>query len=130
VEIFEMRVTHGNLHGRDWNAAALEPNLVLANTLIRIGGETDLSQIYSHTISLHGLARRYERCDEWEDVAVLRDLVALTQLQPDRAKQGQDCAITTQTGEWRGVYSLLAGDIDPPMPLIAILTWVPAIDLL
>jgi len=128
AEIFEIRLSPTTLWNDDWPNEDGEMNLAIVNTIVALGRDgqryaTPIAYVASHIVSRHALARRYQRGSEWDDAAVLRDISALMQVQPDKALDGQPCDIPTQGGEWRGAHLVMA-DRARPAPIVALRTWL------
>ena len=103
LEIIEIRVAPTTLRNDNWLNEDGETNLGVVNTVVALGmkGQRFLSQSVTHLFSRHALARRYQRCTEWDDAAVLRDIACLMAVQSDKKLDHAPCTIATERGEWR-----------------------------
>ena len=130
VEVFEIRVSATKLRRDDWpNGEDGESNLAIVNVVVVVGRDgqkyaTPISTVVSHVVSLHALARRYQRCTAWDDADVLRDLSCLMQVQPLARPDSVPCTISTEFGEWRGEHVSLEGTTYALAPVVAVRTWI------
>jgi len=83
-----------------------------------------LTIVVTHLISRHALARRYQRCSQWDDASVIQDIKGLMEIQPDASLDKQPCIIRVGNGSWRGEFRNMKVLDDPVAPIITIRTFV------
>lgn len=108
LTVFEMRLLSCSISDPLWeDEDRYEPNLSITNILLDINrkhyGKSDYTILTSHIVSLHALARRYERCSDRSDQSVIADLRDLLKEQP-LDQDRQPCEIATVRGSWRGQH--------------------------
>ena len=95
LEVFEIRIGPCKLRDYTWLNEEKEANLAISNFILTLGMPRlpAVTQVCTHIVSRHALARRFQRCNQWDDESVMRDLGSLMQVQPDAALNRQSCVI-------------------------------------
>jgi hypothetical protein len=87
--IIEVRAITGKLHDLRWRADDWESGIHLAQMRLEIEPhDVKLRQRSIAVVSLHSLARRFERSADRSDAGVLRDLARLAAADPDAMAPG------------------------------------------
>jgi hypothetical protein len=121
LAITELRLAASHLRNSAWDGQEWENGVSIAKLhFTTADGRLRLTATPIASVSLHALARRYQRSPRRDDAAVICDLKAL-------ARQPPADRVTTNTGCWHGrvVASRHEVDGEPrPLPLLAIRTFI------
>jgi hypothetical protein len=111
LSLFEIRLLPCKINDQAWeDVEQREPNLSISNALLTINTKhyhkSEITYLPTHIVSLHALARRYERCLDRSDAGVIADVTSLMSLQP-LAENHEPVRIDTDSGSWRGMTRML-----------------------
>jgi hypothetical protein len=136
LHIRELRLISHISRAKSWAPESpSEPGLgvfLITCEVSKRGGYTFGSVPFA-TISLHALARRFQRGRDRSEAAVLRDINDLVKAMSTHGPWA-DCRFTVGSGEWRGVRATTAqhdqnGEAIPERPSLAIRTFIDADDI-
>ncbi len=119
LAITEIRIAASHLRNSAWGGQEWEHGVSIARLeFSTAGGELRLTVTPVASVSLHALARRYQRSPQRDDAHLIRDLKAL-------ARQPPADRVTTDTGCWHGRVVASRQEVDgAPLPLLAIRTFI------
>jgi hypothetical protein len=121
LTISEVRIAASHLHNPAWDGQDWEHGISVAKLNSTTGhGQLRLTVTPVASVSLHALARRYQRSIQRDHAAVIRDLKAL-------ARHPQSGKVFTDTGCWCGRVVTTRHEVDGeprPLRLLAIRTFI------
>ena len=120
AQIVETRLIPFRMMMADWAEPELSVAVALFVVDMRLPATLTVSQQILAAVSLHALARRFERGEDRADRAVLRSLYPITSAWPEIVRAGGDFEIAALGGgRWIGTTMHMAGK-----PILAIRTFV------
>jgi hypothetical protein len=103
LAIVEIRAAPTDFRFNAWPEGASEPCLVvIVSALIVSAGYFKFTNALAASVSLHALARRYQRARDNSDAAIRADLAALACPVDDVSDASGEFAVQTLDGQWIG----------------------------
>jgi hypothetical protein len=123
--VCDIRVVAGTFRHLDWADESFEESLSLVIIDSRFGpGTVRIKNMAIAAISLHAIARRYQRSFNHRDKSVLKDLSSLALNANKLLENDGDFRCETGDGAWIG-KRMLAEHHDVPQRILAVRTWLP-----
>jgi hypothetical protein len=119
-EIAELRATATWINSRDWDSDATEAGVAIARCSMAMRPKVGLVHVWMPVaiVSLHAVARWFERSGSRDHGCLLADLAALT------APGDDDDRVATPGGFWRGEMEVMEGTDKVTARARNVRTWV------